>query len=386
MRTNYIRWNREMERKCLGRALQEYNRNNTVAKKIQDISHKVEESEGTTEDITQNTYQNTEDTNLQASIKDIVKEDEIHKSYTNNNANKIQWNENMLKRCLGTYFSHSQNSKIVNKQMNEARNTCDEVNCENEQDNMDNFKKISWTTISEIDNEDFGKDMESKDENVYSNDENSCKENYDEVDCDNNNSEDNEDIVEKEYETNEEKVENEKVENEKAENEKAENEKADKELIYEKVENEDKEDIDGNDFKDGQNEREDYKNDYDDDYENDYEDSYDYENIYKSGFNDSYAEEVQEDSFYDEYDEDSEPEQYLSEEYDNNSELDIDNNSLDAFDLEIMDRTKIGMNWGNGWDEYNLIGPEAQDVEIPEYIDDYDGIGYGKSVECRIIT
>lgn len=59
--------------------------------------------------------------------------------------------------------------------------------------------------------------------------------------------------------------------------------------------------------------------------------------------------------------------------------------SLDAFDLEITDRTRNSMDWGNSWDEYNLTNTETQDIEIPEYLDDYNHISYGQSVECRII-
>jgi len=479
MRTNYIRWNREMERKCLGRALQGYNQNNVSVKKIQDVSDKVEESESMTEDLQENTSEDTNDTSLQTLMKSIVKEDDIHKSYTNKSANKIHWNENMLKRCLGSYFSHAPNKKRLSRWMKKARNMCDgsnvskdtepvnneiahetvsqedildsqiyhgginsEDNYENElcdssgieindsestgieindsestdieisdsestdidindsestrkeindseryeneklnediigqsvnetnrQGNMENFKKISWSTISDIDDEGYIKDMDFKVENIYSNDENSYKESYDAVDCDKNNNEDN---------------------NGKAEN---------CEDAYE------------NDCKDGyQNEQDDFennnqdehKNDNQDDYENDYEDSYDYEDYYKNDYKDSY---VQEDLFYDEYDDNNEPEQYLNEVYSNDSELNYEMNesfaypqnqnnvfdfeeadSLDAFDLEITDRTRNSMDWGNSWDEYNLTNTETQDIEIPEYLDDYNHISYGQSVECRII-
>ncbi len=482
-RTNYIRWNREMERNCLGLAWQTYARNNVSQKNVKNKTDNVEEvktaeenkvpeeilqnenvddklrnscpepdiSESMTEELQDNISESTDEINLKTFMENAIKENQIHKTNTYSTSKKIHWNEDMLKRCLGTYFSTSPNKKKrrkkwVKKESNmhydnvESKNEelvsneisydnvpqndymlgsqiydgeiiekaneedeyydstgsesnygaesnygerdeneklneefiCPNDNNSYEQDNQGNFEKISWSTLSDIDDEGFDKETDSIDENIESDNENVNEDSSDEADSyEDEHKKDSEDSYEDGYENNSE-----------------------------------------DSYKDG------YKNDseytYDDGYENDYEDSY-----------------TQEGLFSDKYANDNETDQYFNEVTDDNFEMDYQENEsltysagdnvlgfndigqIEVLELEIENQTINNTDWDNSWDEYDVSNDQSQDIETVdsfidygigqeeysdydfdsesyikniEYMSDYDSVSRGQSIECRIVT
>ncbi|KNY26236.1 hypothetical protein [Pseudobacteroides cellulosolvens] len=446
-----------MEKSCLGRALQTYDRNNVSPKSIQNKTNSVEEvnmeeenklqeeifpnenvvvelensypepdiSESMKEELQENTSESTDEINLKTFMENTMKENEIHKTNIYENSKKIHWNENMLKRCLGAYYSASQNTKKTRKTWKRKEsNICDEnvvskneelissessydivpqedhmldsqiytgettekVNEENEyyystgsesnndesdeneksegeftyssdnesyeQDSLGKFEKISWSIISDIDEEDYDGEMDSIDEDIQ-----------------------------------------------------ADNESSNETDSYEGR----------SDVADSYGGGSDDADSYEDGYENDYEDSYVQEDLLKDKYHngnngtDQYFSEAVDDNFESDYQE-NEVLAYSDE----NEVYDFeDMRPVETLDLEIANNTIDNTNWDNGWDECDVLNNEYNDIETvgsfidyrnisedyddydfdcqtqietPEYMSDYDQISYGQSVECRIIT
>ncbi|HEY9060135.1 MAG TPA: hypothetical protein VIO64_06490 [Pseudobacteroides sp.] len=147
-KTNYIRWNKEMERKCLGSAWPAHLRNNRSRKNASNTNMEEEKgitndeivleenncfnsenienvcvdkditldiSEDMQENVEESIPENTHNISLKDFMENTIKENEMQKAKIYDNPKKIRWNENMVKRCFGSYLGIQQDTKKDNK-------------------------------------------------------------------------------------------------------------------------------------------------------------------------------------------------------------------------------------------------------------------------------